>query len=283
MIQHGVQELLLLLEEQMGFDQNQEAHRWEPRYMGITIFQTFVNAPVLKSSIWRASQAVGDHFLENRIVYRSPGRSHSGWQFFMTGPGDITHPHIDPPLVRSLFWQVIGSKLWCIWPPTKENLALFEQTVARDRTWQWAMENLHEPGRKCFIMEPGTWWVLNPCEIHACISLSPSVHASQEFFDAQDAEQILRIWRDTENARARRPALAADELPEELAQWLPEPFQETGGLETLVENAIELYNYGRQMVMTGKSDEVTLAPELYNMLPLVRDWIEKAATHVRHQ
>jgi hypothetical protein len=100
-IQDGIGELLTLLEEQMGHDQNQEAHVWPPRSLGITILQTFITAPVLKSSIWRASQAVGSHFLEQNIVYRLAAGlppSHSGWQFFMSGPGDITHPHIDPPL-----------------------------------------------------------------------------------------------------------------------------------------------------------------------------------------
>ena len=145
-IQDGVLILLHLVEEQMGFDQNQEAHPWKPQDLGITIFQTFTNVPVLKSGIWHASQAVENHFLECRIVYKSPAHSHSGWQFFMTGPGDITHPHINPPIVQSLFWQVTGSKLMCIWPPMKKNLALFEQGTHGEQTWQWAIENLDEAG-----------------------------------------------------------------------------------------------------------------------------------------
>jgi hypothetical protein len=272
----------------MGHDQNQEAHVWPPRSLGITILQTFITAPVLKSSIWRASQAVGSHFLEQNIVYRLAAGlppSHSGWQFFMSGPGDITHPHIDPPLTRSLFWQVIGSKIWCTWPATKENLGVFEQTEDGKRSWQWAMENLNKTGRKLFMMEPGTWWVLDVCEIHACISLSPSVHASQEFFHAKDAEKILTIWRYTEYTRnnSNQKRFVAEVLPEEHAKWLPDPFDKAEHLESVVANAIALYDYARQMVEIGKSDEVTLASELDSMLPLVRDWIEKEATRVRQQ
>ena len=37
------------------------------------------------------------------------------------------------------------------------------------------------------------------------------------------------------------------------------------------------------MVVSGESDQVTMASELHNMLPLVWDWIEKEAHHVQHQ
>ena len=131
--------------------------------LGITILQTFINAPELKTSFWHASQSVEVHYLEKRIIYRLPEglpHSHSSWQFFMSGAGNTTHPHIDPPLACSLFWQVIGSKLWCTWPATTDNLAKFKQTATVKWTWQWTMDNLSESGWKLFIMEPGTWWVL---------------------------------------------------------------------------------------------------------------------------
>ena len=270
----------------MGHDQDQKMHVWQPRSLGITVLRTFIAAPVLKSSIWRPSKAVGRQFLERNIAYNLPAGlppSYSGWQFFMSGPGDMTHPHIDPPLTRSLFWQVIGRKIWCTWPATKENLALFERAPDGKRSWQWAIENLDETGRKLFIMEPGTWWVLDVCEIHACISLSPSVHASQEFFHAEDAEKILTIWRYTEDARknSKQERFQAAVLPEEHAKWLPEPFDKAEHLEPIVANSVALYEYARDMVEKGQSDQVTMASELHAMLPLVRNWIEKEATRVK--
>ena len=199
----------------------------------------------------------------------------------MSGPGDITNPHIDPPLTRSVFWQVIGYKIWGIWPATTENLAAFEQAVDGERTWEWAISELSESGRKLFIMEPGTWWELKQSEIHACISLSPSAHAAQEFFHVDDAEEILRVWKDTEEARKNTTTVTsfpAARVPKPLADWLPKKFDgPEEELEPMVKNAMDLYKYGLEMVMEGKSDQVTGISEVCDMLPLVRLWIEKHA------
>ena len=282
-VQEGVQHLLNSLEEQMRFDQNKEARCWSPRNMGITILQTFVDAQEVKSSIWNITQSVERHFVNSKIVRLLPARfprTHSGWQFFMSGAGDITNPHIDPSLTRSVFWQVIGSKLWGIWPATKENLAVFEKSAAKERTWSWAMANLSERNRKLFIMEPGTWWEVKHSSIHACISLSPSAHAAQEFFFAGDAEVTLDLWKTTQEAREKDTApikIDATHLPKPLSEWLPTIFAEQDKMDKMVENAMGLYNYGLEMVITGKSDQVTLVSEVCDMLPLVRHWIEAEA------
>ena len=118
----------------------------------------------------------------------------------MSGAGNITHPHINPPITWSLMLQVVGRKLWCTWPATGNNLVKWEKTTASKQTWQWAMEELSPSGQKVFIAEPGTWWVVKICEIHACISLSPSVHASQEFFLVNNAEETLNLWKATDGA-----------------------------------------------------------------------------------
>jgi hypothetical protein len=123
------------------------------------------------------------------------------------------------------------------------------------------------------LLEPGTWWMLDSCEIHACISLSPSVHASREFFSANDSKRILDVWRATEETREKsgtREAFGVGVLPKELPEW---PGIQT--LDPLVESAIEMYEYGQKMVVRGKSDQVTIISELCEMLPLVRDWIER--------
>jgi hypothetical protein len=279
-IQDGVNNLLDSLEEQMARDQNQQTHSWDPRNLGFTVFQTYVNAPELKTSFWNITQSVEQHFTKAKIVRLLPARfpaSHSGWQFFMSGAGDTTHPHIDPPLTRSVFWQLVGRKLWGVWPPTKNNLAAFEEIAPTERTWKWAMENLSKEGRRFFIMEPGTWAELKICEIHACVSLTPSVHAAQELFYVEDADAILNVWKATEKAREKSTDSTKFEvgrLPEPLTEWLPAAStSQEAGLE--VQQALDLYNYAFEMVMAGKSDGVTAISELCDMLPLVRVWIEK--------
>jgi hypothetical protein len=180
----------------------------------------------------------------------------------MTGAGGITNPHIDPPLSRSIFWQVVGHKLWGLWPATSTNLAAFEKTEASQQTWKWAIETLDEDGRDFLIMEPGSWWEVKPFVIHACVALSPSVHASQEFFLIDDAVDILRVWKATEQNQVIPTPIIESEVPEELSNWLPKAFHEQEDLDPMVKNTIDLYNYGREMVLTQKSDQVTLVSEL---------------------
>ena len=287
-IQEGVEHLLISLEKQMELDQNQESCNWDPRNLGFTILQTWVDAPELKLSIWNLSQSVERRFLKSKIVPLSPARSppsHSRWQFFMSGAGDITSPHIDPPLTRTVFWQVVGHKIWGIWPATKENLDVFEQSVAKDRTWKWAVNNLSESDRKIFIMQPGTAWDLKQSEIHACISLSPSVHAVQEFFYVEDAKEILDTWMATKEAWENGTAMEIHEPHglKPLDEWLPEVLANQENLDASVQNAKDLYKYALEMVTTGKSDEVTDVSEVCDRLPLVRIWIETHALHPQHQ
>ena len=171
-----------------------------PQDLGITILQTYVNVPDLKSGIWDMSESVQHHFQKSKIVLLLPQRlppSHSLWQFFMSRVGDVTNPHIDPPLTQNIFYQVVRYKLWCIWPAMLDNLAGFEKMISGEQTWKWAMEELGKSGQKIFIMEPSTWWDLKQSEIHACVFLTPSVHAVQEFFNVDSAEEILRVWECT--------------------------------------------------------------------------------------
>ena len=46
--------------------------------------------------------------------------------------------------------------------------------------------------------------------------------------------------------------------------------------DSLVQKGIDLYDYGRDMMVSRKSDQVTMVSELCIMLPLVHQWIEKA-------
>jgi hypothetical protein len=279
MLKEGVKVLLRSLEDQMMQDREVEMQPCLPRAVGITILQTLVDAPDLKSGIWSLKESVERLFLEGKIVRLMPARlptSHSGWQFFMSGAGDVTNPHIDPPLTRTIFWQVIGYKIWCIWPATPENLDAFE-LVGEKRTWKWALDNLSESGRKFFIMEPGTWWELKQSEIHACISLTPSAHAVQEFFNVDDAEEILRVWKYTEKYRQQDTPITT-EHPQPFRDWLPTIFDiPAEELEPIVKSAKELYSYGLGMVTEGKSDQITSVAEVCVMLPLVRQWIERHA------
>ena len=279
-IKEGVSRLLDTLTTQMGFDQDHRHNAWEPQGLGITIFQTYVNAQELNSSIWNFNEAVGRQVDQTKVVQLMPAtlpHSHNGWQFFMSGPSAITNPHIDPPLTRNIFWQVIGTKLWGTWSPTKENLAKFEKTLPMEQTWEWAVRELSKDGRRFFIMEPGTSSELRHSAIHACISLTPSVHAAQDFFHVDDLGSIDDIWKTTEQARKSKTKnpVPAKKLPEPVENWIPETLRGEQNMHGTVQQAIDLYKTACQMVEEGKSDEVTSLSELCDQLPLVRIWIEK--------
>ena len=47
----------------------------------------------------------------------------------MSRVGNVTNPHINPPLPQNVFWQVVGYKIWHIWPEMSDNLAAFEQSL----------------------------------------------------------------------------------------------------------------------------------------------------------
>ena len=279
-IKQGVNRLLNTLDKQMEFDENHEPHRWDPQDLGITIFQTYVGAEELNSSIWSFDEAVGNHFEEAKVVQLIPGKlptSHNGWQFFMSGAGAITNPHIDPPLARNVFWQVIGSKLWGTWSATEDNLAKFEKKDPMERTWEWAVEELSEDGRRFFIMEPGTWSELKHSAIHACISLTPSVHAAQDFFNVDDVDSIVEVWKKTEKARKSKTKdpVPAKNHPVPIDEWLSPKLKGNQNLEETVQKAMDLYKEACHMVEEEQSDEVTRLSELCDLLPLVRIWIER--------
>ena len=198
----------------------------------------------------------------------------------MSGAGNVTHPHIDPPLTWNIFWQVVGYKLWCIWPATSDNLAVFEESVAGERTWEWGIKKLSESGQKIFIMEPGTWWELKQSEIHACVLLTPSVHAVQEFFNVDNTEEILRVWKYTKTHRQATTMTIppAANCPQPLDDWQPKKFNNLEEeLDPMVKKAMDLYSYAQEMVMEGKSSQVTAISEVHDLLPLVHLWIKSHA------
>ena len=142
----------------------------------------------------------------------------------------------------------------------------------------WAMKNLSKSGQKIFIAEPGTWWEVKQSEIHACISLSPSAHAAQEFFYVNNAQEILKVWRVTEEAWKNTKEVVtfeADDCLKLFAQWLPQIPENQQNLDPMLQNAIDLYKYVWEMVMEGKSGQVTQVSEVCSMLPLVCIWIER--------
>ena len=240
------------------------------------IFQTYVSAQELNSSIWSFNEAVGNHFEVAKVIQLIPDKppsSHNGWQFFMSGASAITNPHINPPLACNVFWQVIGSKLWGTWSATEENLATFEKKDPMEQTWEWAVEELSEDSQRFFITEPGTWSELKHSAIHACISLTPSVHAAQDFFNVNDVDSIVDVWKKTEKAwksKIKNPVLANNH-PKPIDKWLPYKLKGNQNLDETVQKAMDLYKEACHMVEDGKSDEVTRLSELCDLLPLV--WI----------
>jgi hypothetical protein len=93
------------------------------------------------------------------------------------------------------------------WEEDVRNMASHEgepQCIPGNRGQQadleWTINSLTKNDQRFLLMEPGTCWEVKNCEIHACITLTPSVHACQEFFYIEDAGAILEVWKATKGA-----------------------------------------------------------------------------------
>lgn len=94
-----------------------------------------------------------------------------------TQAGNVTPPHIDGFGLMQRMAHLSGDKVWIVWPPTRENI-----TAARDnhksigasregRLEVW-LEVLKDP--EVFLVRKGDSFILGPCVIHACISITSS-------------------------------------------------------------------------------------------------------------
>jgi len=103
----------------------------------------------------------------------------------ITPAGTISEPHIDQAGSGSFLIQLLGRKIFVIWPPTPKNLEWFSEMYGLHHgpIFELALEHLEQP--QCVIFEQGQFDILPPGYIHGVLSAEnsaiaglPVVHSS---------------------------------------------------------------------------------------------------------
>ena len=88
--------------------------------------------------------------------------------------GTITEPHMDQTGSETLLFELLGTKLFIIWPPTKNNLAWFRNKygIASETILEAALDALEDP--YCVLLQPGDFYLLPPGHIDCILSFTNS-------------------------------------------------------------------------------------------------------------
>jgi len=84
----------------------------------------------------------------------------------ITPPGTISEPHIDQAGSGTLLIQLLGRKVFVVWPPMEKNLEWFSDMygIHYGAIFEAALEHLEQP--ECLIFEQGQYHILPPGYIH---------------------------------------------------------------------------------------------------------------------
>ncbi|KAE9382560.1 hypothetical protein BT96DRAFT_952095, partial [Gymnopus androsaceus JB14] len=98
-----------------------------------------------------------------------------------TQAGNITFPHMDGHGNTQRASQQKGDKVWIVWPPSRENVVQVDAwyptipgQFLRDRHFSLWLQKLKNP--EVFYIKAGDSFTVLPGTIHACISVTQSVH-----------------------------------------------------------------------------------------------------------
>jgi hypothetical protein len=150
----------------------------------------------------------------------------------LTPAGYITRPHVDEPLLCvNVFHHIVGQKLWIVAPPTPKNLSMWETDPTRKKQILRLAHFLkHADNPRVFVLGPRDMRITKEGEVHACLSLTNSLHLS--FATASSAiihEQLPEL---------KRFLVWAEEEPQKMGRVLT--FSYWDGLKKDVEQAMEL-------------------------------------------
>ena len=92
----------------------------------------------------------------------------------ITPPATISEPHIDQPGSASLLIQLLGKKLFVVWPPTPKNLSWLSNKygIYSGNIFEAALEALETP--HCLFLEQGDYHILPPGYIHGVLTATTS-------------------------------------------------------------------------------------------------------------
>jgi len=95
----------------------------------------------------------------------------------ITPPLTISEPHVDQTGSGTLLIEVLGRKLFIVWPPTPKNLSWFSNKhgLHSGTIFEAALEALEMP--YCLLLEQGDYSLLPPGHIHGVISATHSAVA----------------------------------------------------------------------------------------------------------
>lgn len=96
-----------------------------------------------------------------------------------TQPGSITSAHKDGFGYGIRIYQVLGSKLWLVWPPTEQNISwicrnLYELNYSPEHSLDMYLRSME--GLQVYLVEEGDCFDVPPLTIHCCLSLTTSIH-----------------------------------------------------------------------------------------------------------
>ena len=146
-------------------------------------------------------------------VWKITGNS-AAFSVTITLPGSIAEPHMDQAGSASLLNELLGRKLFVVWPPTPNNLKWFSDKYGSfsGSIFDIALEQLEEP--YCLMLEQGGYELLPPGHIHGVLSPRnsavagvPIVHSNLRDL----AERVLK-WESELMERLRKGSPAAMKL-----------------------------------------------------------------------
>lgn len=118
-------------------------------------------------------------------VFRSYDDGTPAIRLTITPAGTISEPYINQTGSGTLFIQVLGRKVFIVWPPTSKNLEWFanKSGIHYGTIFEAALRHLEFP--ECIVFEQGQYEILGPGYIHgdlsamnSAISGVPVVHSS---------------------------------------------------------------------------------------------------------
>ena len=125
--------------------------------------------PLATNSALRSLMLIPDEYQQG-YIFKTIDDQTRAITITITPPGTIADCHLDQTGSGTLLTQLLGSKLFIIWPPTAKNLAWFSNKFGLNygTMLDAALEELESPF--CLFLEQGQYYLLGPGYIHAVLS-----------------------------------------------------------------------------------------------------------------
>ena len=142
----------------------------------------------------------------------------------ITQPGSIAEPHMDQSGSASLLNELLGRKLFVVWPPTPKNLEWFSDKYGSfsGSIFDIALEQLEEP--YCLVLEQGECDLVPPGHIHGVLSPTNSAIAGVpivHFNLREEAERVMQ-WESDLMEQRRQGSPAEKKLADNIERGVTE-------------------------------------------------------------